>query len=747
MRNLFLVIVILFYATIFYGQEIIINGTVYSKSIKEVLPYGTISVINNNIGTLTNSKGEFKIIIPKIMKNDSLSISYIGYKTKRIPISEIKNQLVVYLEEEETSLNEVVVTTYTANSIVRKAIQNIPNNYDLEPYKIKGFYRVTSQKDKSYIHLSEAVFDIYQSKANKPYQQFKLEKMRAIKDEKASRGIDLGLKPNGIYEFDIVNNIDAIDLFNDKGLKLHNFKIAGTELVNGKASYKISFDQKEVKKAGYKGYVLIDKETFAFVYFNFGLSPKGMAYHKYGNGAERALMKVLGINITMQKNDFQIYYGKRGNYFYLNNVGNDATLTFKSDRQHYNFKTDTRVDYLVTKIETDDVQPFAENETLGDKKLVEEQNSIYDEDFWKEYTIILPITNFNAIAEQLEANNKANSYKIEIENKLNKIAKDKVTRIDSILTFYNRKKIFNGNALIAYEGQIILEKSYNNDFTKNNKDSQFRIGSTAKTFTAMLILQLVNENKLKFTDSIGKFLPNYPHKSITIDQLLSHKTGIPNFFNNKEYTTKILSNEYSIEEVVNLFCSDNLEFESGSKFEYSNSNFTILSLIIEKITNTNFGDVLNQMIFAPLNMKDTYFGTKQPSNLVSGYLYDEVEPKYNFKNVGGSGGIVSTAQDLFKWSKALQTEQLISQELLSVLFLPRAEYVDWDADYGYGWMIDKYMFSKSKKHKIIYHPGTDLGFYTMFLKQPDEGITIILLNNTGEFPRFEITELILNEIQ
>src|SRR5690606_14484127 len=126
-----------------------------------------------------------------------------GYKTKRIPISEIKNQLVVYLEEEETSLNEVVVTTYTANSIVRKAIQNIPNNYDLEPYKIKGFYRVSSQKYKSYIHLSEAVFDIYQSKANKPYQQFKLEKMRAIKDEKASRGIDLGLKPNGIYEFDI----------------------------------------------------------------------------------------------------------------------------------------------------------------------------------------------------------------------------------------------------------------------------------------------------------------------------------------------------------------------------------------------------------------------------------------------------------------------------------------------------------------------------------------------------------------
>ncbi|MEM7109918.1 MAG: serine hydrolase, partial [Bacteroidota bacterium] len=107
---------------------------------------------------------------------------------------------------------------------------------------------------------------------------------------------------------------------------------------------------------------------------------------------------------------------------------------------------------------------------------------------------------------------------------------------------------------------------------------------------------------------------------------------------------------------------------------------------------------------------------------------------------------VSTTADLFKWSQALESNVLLPQEILDKAYVPRAAYTDWDGDYGYGWMLDNYMFKASKKHEIRYHPGTDFGYYTMFLKQPDEGITIILLSNTGDFPRFEITDLILNEL-
>jgi CubicO group peptidase (beta-lactamase class C family) len=746
-RIITIILILFFFPTNTNAQNIIVEGVIKDSERKEILPFANIYLQNNYLGTISNEKGAFKITISSDIKNDSLVISYIGYNSQKISIASIKSPIEVFLVENQVTLDEVIVTGYTANSIIEKAISKIPQNYYQEPYKSKGFYRVTSQKDNNYIHLSEAVFDIYQSKINNPKQQFKLEKMRAIKDEKASKGIDLGLKPNGIYEFDIVNNMNDIGLLNRKGLKLHTFKIDGSEFINDRETYKITFDQKNTKKAGYKGYMLIDKETFAFVYFDFQLSPKGVSYYKFGDASTRALMKIVGINIDMNRNNYQISYKQFGNKYYLNNIGNDATLTFKSNREHYNFKTDTRVDYLVTKIEIENIKQFTNEETLGQGKLIEEQNSIYDADFWKNYNIVLPTSDFNEIASKLEAKNKANDIKIEIEEQLNNLPKDKSIRIDSILSFYNNKDLFNGTVLITSEGKTIHQKSYNNTITDNKLNSQFRIGSLSKTFTSMIIAQLENENKLKYDDSISKYLPNYKNGDITIHQLLSHQSGIPNFLANGDYLKQIFTEEYTLEELVNLFCSDTLEFQSGTKFEYSNSNFVILSLIAERILKKKYKDILNQYIFKSLNMSDTYFGNSiDNTNLVTGFMYGKPEPKYYFQNVGGAGGITSTTADLLKWSNAIDTTQLLPTSKIEQILEPKTEYNDWDAYYGYGWMIDRYMFHSSKRHKIYYHPGTDFGFYSMFVKQPDNGITIILLNNTGEFPRFEITELILNEL-
>ncbi|WP_417887574.1 carboxypeptidase-like regulatory domain-containing protein [Zunongwangia sp.] len=403
MNKNFIIICLLCSCINLTAQNIVIEGVIKDSERKEALPYANIFLQENYFGTVSNQNEQFKIIIPEEKRNDSLVISFIGYKTQTLSISKIKNPLKVFLKADLVPLNEVIITGYTAESIIKKAIKKIPSNNFSKPYKFTGFYRVTSKKDHSYIHLSEAVFEIYQSKIDKPKEQFKLEKMRAIKDEKASQGIELGLQPKIIFDFDIVNNLDAIDLLNKKGLRQHIFKIEGTELINGKETYKISFDQKDIKKAGYKGYMLIDKETLAFVYFDYGLSPKGVSYYKFGDVAARALMKIVGVKIDISKNNYKISYKKIKNKYYLNNVGNDATLTFKSKRQHFNFSTDTRVDYLVTKIENDSVFPFSNDETLGKRKLIEEQNSIYDTKFWEDYTIILPINDFNEIAKKIRS--------------------------------------------------------------------------------------------------------------------------------------------------------------------------------------------------------------------------------------------------------------------------------------------------------------------------------------------------------
>jgi CubicO group peptidase (beta-lactamase class C family) len=259
-----------------------------------------------------------------------------------------------------------------------------------------------------------------------------------------------------------------------------------------------------------------------------------------------------------------------------------------------------------------------------------------------------------------------------------------------------------------------------------------------------LIQQLIIENRIRIDDPVSKFIPGYIHKNITIEQLLTHTSGIPNYTSRNDYLTVIMTRDMSLTEIVIKFCSDSLEFKPGSGFRYSNSGYLILAAIIENATNRTYGQALKERIFEPLKMNNSGFA---PDSINSkGYWYNIPEPPYKIKNVAGAGGIISTAEDLLKWDEALYTDKLLPIDKINVLFEPRSEYADWDAWYGYGWMIDRKLFSQSKKHTITYHPGTDFGYYTMFVRQPDNRSSIILLNNSGDFPRFDMADLILNVI-
>jgi CubicO group peptidase (beta-lactamase class C family) len=737
----------LLFATVYVSAQNVpdlsVFGYVFDETTRKPLPYANLLVKGTNLGTVTNIKGEFELNLSAKFINDSITISYIGFKTSMVAIADISKDNRVFLKESVQTLDEVHVTGQSAHSIMKEAIKRMPDNYYVQPYKSKGFYRVTSTKDAKYMHLSEAIFELHNAKKA---SQFKLEKMRAIKDEKESHGLHLGLKPNGLIEFDILNHSKEFSFFSEKGLKDYVFNFDDHSVYQDHDVFVLSFDQKAgIKKAGYKGKVFVDASTYAIVYMNFGFSPKGVKYYKFGDAAQRALMKLLDINIEMLESNYKVSYRKINDRYYLNTVYNDALLSFQSSRYHYNFLANTRVDYIVNDLDFANALPFSNKETLGNSKLIEEQDSPYDKAFWDGYNIILPNADFTSIAKSIEANNKANDTKSEIENKLVKYPKDKASRVDSILSFYNRKGLFNGNALIEYEGEIILQKNYNNSLTRNQLTTQFRIGSASKTFTSMLIAMLENDGLLQVTDSVKKYLPNYRHGNITIEQLLTHQSGLSNYLANHEYLARLFEREYSSGELVEDFCSDSLDFESGSKFQYSNSGYVVLSHIIEKVSGKSFAEILKERIFHPLHMDDTYFGNStDTANLAIGYLYGQPEPRYYAQNVSGAGGITSSINDLLKWSHAIDNGKLLPKEKMDLLFVPRASYSDWEANYGYGWMLDKYKFKASKNYKICYHPGTDFGFYSMFLKQQDKKITIILLNNTGDFPRFEISDLILN---
>ena len=728
--------------------KLVISGTVYDKETKAPLPFTHVSMLSNMRGTASNVNGEFRLLLPEAYKEDSLRFSFVGYHPLIKKITELPENAKIYLTEDKRVLDEVVFKDLTTLQIIKKAIANIPKNYQQKTNITQGFYRMTAKRENAIGQLSEAVFDIYTEKNRESKPQFRLEKMRLLKDEKVTEGIDMGLTPRSVINIDLINNIDNINLFNKKGLKMHDFTFEETIIYEGRPAYVISFDRKDgLKKVGRKGKVYIDVETFAFLYVEHGFSPKGVQYVKFGSGAFRALMVIFDIHIGINQDDTQLSYKEIDGNYYLNTVKLDTQLKLRSDGRHYEFKLDIHKDNVDTNTLIDDDETFSKDLTIGQQKLIEGQESQFDPDFCSDYTILTPELDFNEVAKTVEANNEAEKLKEEIEDALRKFPKDDAARIDSILTFYNRKNLFNGNALIAFKGQPIFQKSYNNSLVQNDSNTQFRIGSTAKTFTSTLILMLENESKLSLKDTIGTYIPDYPHGQVTIEQLLSHQSGIPNYLQNTDHILRVFEEELTTKEWVETFGKDTLDFDPGTDFKYSNTGFLLLAHIAEVVTGEDFAFLLKAKIFDPLGMKDTYSGTPGAGRIVPrGYYYGRVEKLYALENTKGAAGVVSTIADLLKWSQALESDVLLPKELLDKAYMPRAAYTDWDGDYGYGWMLDNYMFKTSKKHEIRYHPGTDYGFYSMFLKQPDEGITIILLSNTGDFPRFEITDLILEEL-
>ncbi len=734
-----------------------IKGRVADARNKAPLASANITVNRTGTGTITNGAGDFRLVIPAITPKDTLRVSCLGYGVQYLALASLQRDapLRIELEPANLDLKEVVVAAKDPVKLIKAAIKSIPDNYIIKPHQIRGFYRNTSTRDQDYMQLSEAVFDIFnRGYAEKKDNDLYLIRQRYIRDEKASHGLDLGLKPSNLFDYDVVKEITHSDIFSDEGLRNHRFMIRGVVDYKGTPAYEVIFDQRDgLKRSLYRGKLYIDTDKLVFLSIEYALSPKGLPYNSYGDLPTKTLMAVLDIHISTRKDGARVEYQKVGDRWVLSNVVSNTSLNFRSKRKHYDFNTNSRVDYIITAVDTTKAEPLSEGKHLGKGKLIEFQSTPLEAEFWRKNTIILPDFDAEAVADILKARNETYNLKKRFEERLPLLPADPATRIDSMLSFYNQRGQFNGTALIKTGSGIILSKSYGyankEQQLKADSSTQYRIGSLSKPFTAIVILQLAQEGKLSLKDPVKKFLPDYVNGDVTIEQLLSHQSGIPNYTANNEYLSQIMHQSFSLKELVYKFCSDSTEFAPGTQFQYSNSGYVLLALIAETIAGKPFPSLLKERIFIPAGMNDTYAGmdTTAVNRKATGYLYERTEPAYNTVNTLGAGGITSTAADLLKWNAALSANQLLSRQEMDTLFKPRAEYTDWDAFYAYGWMIDQRLFKVSKAaHGIIYHPGTDFGFYAMFVRQPDSGTVIILLNNTGDFPRFDLTDMILTEV-
>ena len=192
------------------------------------------------------------------------------------------------------------------------------------------------------------------------------------------------------------------------------------------------------------------------------------------------------------------------------------------------------------------------------------------------------------------------------------LAQDKAAKIDELMKTYNNYQQFNGAVLVAENGKVIFKKGYGMANMEWNipvePDTKFRLGSITKQFTSMLILQLVQEGKIKLDGKLTDYLPDYRKDTgdrITIHQLLNHTSGIPSYTGLPNFFQDMSRNPYAVSDFVKKFASGDLEFEPGTKWNYNNSGYFLLGAIVEHVTGKPYEQVLKERIFDPVGMKNT----------------------------------------------------------------------------------------------------------------------------------------------
>lgn len=289
--------------------------------------------------------------------------------------------------------------------------------------------------------------------------------------------------------------------------------------------------------------------------------------------------------------------------------------------------------------------------------------------------------------------------------------------------------MFQGTAIVAQDGKVLFSKGFgmaNLEWSiPNTPDTRFRLGSITKQFTAMSVLLLEEQGKLKTTDGVCAFVDECPAawKAITIHHLLTHTSGIPNFTSFPEYS-KTMAQASPPAESVKRFRDKPLDFAPGSQMKYSNSGYVLLGYIIEKVSGAKYEDFLQKNVLIPLGMKDTGYDWNSTvlARRASGYESDGAVVKnaslIDMSIPHAAGSLYSTTLDLVKWDAALRAGKLLSAESYKKYFTPVMN------NYAYGWNV------KDRDGVVVVsHGGGINGFATMILRVPAKNLVVVTLSN------------------
>ncbi len=327
-------------------------------------------------------------------------------------------------------------------------------------------------------------------------------------------------------------------------------------------------------------------------------------------------------------------------------------------------------------------------------------------------------------------------------------AQNKAAKLSALMSTYHNYNMFDGAVLVAEKGEIIYKDAFglaNREWNIPNKTgTKFMIGSVSKPLTAALMLMQVQKGLIDLNKTIENYLPEFKNKpaaNVTIKQLLSHTSGIPNYDIIKDFFPRISRQNFTREEYLKIFIDSPLVFKPGTHYAYSSWGFFTLGYIMERVTRKTYAQLMSDDIFKKLKMNNSgsYYHTQIVPNRATGYDYSfggfTSADFRDQSNTMGTGDIYSTVEDLFKFHIALTNNSLLNKELTAEMFTPGIEL----ANYGYGWFNKPFKYTITDSVASNFHLGMTDGFISFIRRIPSTNSLVVILSNSSPTDFFGIT--------
>ncbi|MGP8234254.1 MAG: serine hydrolase [Limisphaerales bacterium] len=331
--------------------------------------------------------------------------------------------------------------------------------------------------------------------------------------------------------------------------------------------------------------------------------------------------------------------------------------------------------------------------------------------------------------------------------------------VHTLMTNLYERGQFNGSIVVARDGKVIYRNAFGEADSESHRQftptTPSNLASVSKQFTSMLIMMLSEQGKINYDDPVSKYIPKLEKcvDGITVRHLLTHTSGIPDVGDLGIDHPRLTESE-----VLKAVIKQHSQFpKPGLRYQYSNTGYILLAMIVEQVAGKSFSDCLRDNIFKPLGMNSTFLDDGSGHNLnlaATGYdqygdrdgsppaTADFPLPRHLLPDyTKGDGGIYSTVDDLLKWDEALYTNKLVRQSTLEEAFTP-GEVKEGFSTYGFGWNISrKYLVFGDK---YVWHTGSTGGYRAFIGRRLGEKLTVIMLTNKGNSPRVEINDAIVN---